>query len=70
MDHLPATLLGEAHALLGETIRIRRDREAVKVLSSPLMASEAFAYIVQRVPGAMALLGVRPDGDGPGVSWS
>jgi metal-dependent amidase/aminoacylase/carboxypeptidase family protein len=29
------------------------------------MASEDFSYILQRVPGAMVGLGMRPEGDGP-----
>jgi len=32
---------------------------------SPSMGSEDFSYVLQRVPGAMANLGTRPDGDGP-----
>jgi hippurate hydrolase len=31
---------------------------------SPSMGSEDFSYVLQRVPGAMANLGTRPDGDG------
>jgi hippurate hydrolase len=29
------------------------------------MGSEDFSYVLQRVPGAMANLGTRPEGDGP-----
>ncbi len=29
------------------------------------MGSEDFSYVLERVPGAMANLGTRPDGDGP-----
>ena len=32
---------------------------------TPIMPSEDFAYILQRVPGAIAFLGARPPGDGP-----
>jgi hippurate hydrolase len=31
-------------------------------MSAPMMASEDFSYVLQQVPGAMASLGVCPDG--------
>jgi metal-dependent amidase/aminoacylase/carboxypeptidase family protein len=31
-------------------------------LPMPIMPSEDFSYILQRVPGAMAFLGARPEG--------
>ncbi len=34
-------------------------------LPSPVMGAEDFSYVLQRVPGAMAFLGVAPDGPGP-----
>jgi hippurate hydrolase len=33
-------------------------------MQSPIMASEDFSYVLQRVPGALAFLGTRPE-DGP-----
>ncbi len=39
-------------------------RRAV-AMRAPIMGAEDFSYILQRVPGAMAFLGVRPDGEGP-----
>ena len=36
---------------------------AVIEMQSPAMGAEDFSYVLQKVPGAMAFLGVRPDGD-------
>jgi hippurate hydrolase len=46
--------LDVARDLLGE--------RAVRELPAPIMGAEDFSYVLQRVPGAMLLLGVRPDG--------
>jgi hippurate hydrolase len=46
--------LGVARDLFGE-------KQAVE-LPSPIMGAEDFSYVLERVPGAMLLLGVRPDG--------
>src|SRR5207245_8278042 len=35
--------------------------ERVTPMSHPVMGSEDFSYVLQRVPGAMANLGTRPD---------
>jgi hippurate hydrolase len=39
--------------------------EGVSHLPAPIMGSEDFSYVLQRVPGAMAFLGGRPDGIDP-----
>jgi amidohydrolase len=49
-------VLDSARELLGA--------EAVHAASSPIMASEDFSYVLQRVPGAIANLSTRP-ADGP-----
>jgi hippurate hydrolase len=36
----------------------------VRALRSPVMGAEDFSYVLERVPGAMVLLGTRPDGEG------
>jgi amidohydrolase len=36
--------------------------DAAVTLPSPVMGAEDFSYVLQRVPGAMAFLGTRPDG--------
>jgi metal-dependent amidase/aminoacylase/carboxypeptidase family protein len=41
-----------AEALVGE--------EQVHELAAPIMGSEDFSYVLQRVPGAIAFLGARP----------
>jgi amidohydrolase len=46
--------LGVARGLLGE-------HRAVEV-PTPVMGAEDFSYVLERVPGAMVLLGVRPEG--------
>jgi amidohydrolase len=38
--------------------------ERVHTMRNPIMGSEDFSYVLQRVPGAMAFLGTRPD-EGP-----
>lgn len=49
-----ATLVLEtATALLGP--------DRVEAMSTPIMGSEDFSYVLERVPGAMAFLGTRPD---------
>jgi hippurate hydrolase len=40
----------------------------VEELRAPIMGSEDFSYVLQRVPGAMAFLGARPDGLDPAVA--
>ncbi len=47
--------LGVAGELLG--------RRAAQEWPAPVMGAEDFSYLLQRVPGAMVFLGVRPDGD-------
>ncbi len=39
--------------------------ERFRLLSAPIMPSEDFAYILERVPGAIAFLGAQPVGTGP-----
>jgi hippurate hydrolase len=53
-----ATRVNEvATALLGP--------EHVHPMPTPIMGSEDFSYVLQRVTGAIAFLGTKPD-DGPG----
>jgi amidohydrolase len=40
-------------------------RDDVSLLPSPIMGAEDFSYVLERVPGAMAFLGGRPDGIDP-----
>jgi hippurate hydrolase len=39
--------------------------ERVIEMRAPIMGAEDFSYVLQRVPGALVFLGVRPDGAGP-----
>jgi hippurate hydrolase len=47
-----------------DTARELLGPERVTAMSHPIMGSEDFSYVLQRVPGTMANLGTRPD-DGP-----
>ena len=39
-------------------------KDHFRLLPTPIMPSEDFSYILQHVPGAMAFLGARPEGQG------
>jgi len=47
-----------ARAVVGELLGPR----AILPLPTPVMGAEDFAYVLERAPGAMMLLGVRPEG--------
>ena len=47
------TVVDEARSLLGD--------ERVRIMPAPIMGAEDFSYVLERVPGAMAFLGARPD---------
>jgi amidohydrolase len=40
-------------------------QDAWRTMSDPMMGAEDFAYVLQRVPGAMAFLGAAPEGGDP-----
>jgi hippurate hydrolase len=40
-------------------------KDHFRLLPTPIMPSEDFSYILQRIPGAMAFLGARPEGQDP-----
>ena len=50
---------------VGEVSRGLLGKDHFRLLPTPIMPSEDFSYILQRVPGAMAFLGARPEGQGP-----
>jgi hippurate hydrolase len=61
----PVTVNDEAFAaFVLDTARELSGAEGAHAMAHPIMASEDFSYVLQRVPGAMANLGTRPD-DGP-----
>ena len=49
---------------VGEVSRGLLGKDHFRLLPTPIMPSEDFSYILQRVPGAMAFLGARPEGQG------
>ena len=46
-----------------DTARDLLGPEAVHAASHPIMASEDFSYVLQKLPGAIANLSTRPEGD-------
>jgi amidohydrolase len=59
----PVTINDPAFAaFVMETARLLIDADKVVQLPAPIMGAEDFSYVLQRVPGAMAFLGGRPDG--------
>jgi hippurate hydrolase len=50
---------------VGEVSRELLGEDQFRLLPTPIMPSEDFSFILQRVPGAMAFLGARPDGQDP-----
>jgi amidohydrolase len=49
---------------VGEVSRGFLGKDHFQLLPTPIMPSEDFSFILQRVPGAMAFLGARPDNQG------
>lgn len=56
-DHVSAEVVTLASSLLGA--------KQVVQMQNPVMGSEDFSYVLQRVPGAMAFLGATPPGVNP-----
>jgi amidohydrolase len=56
-DHMAPHVLDLAGALLG--------KENTEPMPDPIMGSEDFSYVLQRIPGAMAFLGGAPAGMDP-----
>ena len=50
---------------IGEVSRRLLGKDHFRLLPTPIMPSEDFSYILQRVPGAMAFLGARSEGHSP-----
>jgi amidohydrolase len=65
----PVTINDPAFAaFVMETARLLIDADKVVQLPAPIMGAEDFSYVLQRVPGAMAFLGARPDGLDPATA--
>src|SRR5262245_7843475 len=45
-----------------DTARELLGTEAAQAMAHPLMASEDFSYVLERIPGSIAFLGTRPEG--------
>jgi amidohydrolase len=55
-------------AFVMETARSLIGADKVAELPAPIMGAEDFSYVLQRVPGAMAFVGARPDGLDPATA--
>jgi amidohydrolase len=59
----PPTVNDEDFArFVGETARALRGPDGFRELANPIMGAEDFSYVLQRYPGAMAMVGVAPPG--------
>ena len=56
-EHVAGEVLRIAGSLLGDDV--------VRRMPAPVMGSEDFSYVLQKVPGAMAFLGATPKGTNP-----
>jgi hippurate hydrolase len=66
IEGYPVTVNDESFANFAlDVARTLVGPERVRVMPTPVMGSEDFSYILQRIPGAMMNLGTRPDGPGP-----
>jgi hippurate hydrolase len=50
--------------VIGKVSRELFGKDHFRLLPTPIMHSEDFSYILERIPGAMAFLGARPEGQG------
>jgi len=55
-------------AFVMDTARSLIGAEKVAELPAPIMGAEDFSYVLQKVPGAMAFVGARPDGQDPATA--
>ena len=55
-------------AFVMDTARSLIGADKVEELPAPIMGAEDFSYVLQRVPGAMAFVGARPDGQDPATA--
>ncbi len=66
IDGFPVTLNDARAVDLAEAVATTLPGGAFERLDHPLMGAEDFSYVLDRVPGMMAFLGVAPDG----ADWS
>ena len=55
-------------AFVMDTARSLIGADKVAELPAPIMGAEDFSYVLQKVPGAMAFVGARPDGQDPATA--
>lgn len=60
-DAYPVTVNDEAEAARAlEVLQDLHGRDGAQFLSAPLMATEDFSYVLEQIPGALIVLGARP----------
>ena len=60
----PVTICDQGAVTLGETVaRATLGEECWRDLPAPIMGAEDFAYLLEKVPGAMFFLGVANEGE-------
>ncbi|MDQ3127608.1 MAG: amidohydrolase [Chloroflexota bacterium] len=65
----PVTINDPAYtAFVMDTARSLIGDAKVAELAAPIMGAEDFSYVLQQVPGAMAFVGARPDGQDPATA--
>ena len=65
----PVTINDPAYtAFVMDTARSLIGDDKVQELAAPIMGAEDFSYVLQQVPGAMAFVGARPDGQDPATA--
>lgn len=63
-EGFPVTICDERAVALGRTVATDAFGEAAwRELPAPIMGAEDFAYVIEKVPGAMFFLGVAHEGD-------
>lgn len=55
-------------AFVMDTARGLIGPDKVVELAAPIMGAEDFSYVLQQIPGAMAFVGARPDGQDPAIA--
>jgi hippurate hydrolase len=62
-DGFPPTVNDPRAVNLAEAVAQALPGGAFQRLAEPIMGAEDFSYVLEKVPGAMAFLGVAPEGD-------
>lgn len=64
----PVTMCDPRAVALVHTVSDRLDEGQWQPMPAPIMGGEDFSYVLREVPGAMAFIGVAPDGSDPATN--